>query len=306
MPKMWPMPYQDRSSSTQNASEADALMRAHMAAIAWIENHLFEPMTVKSIADQAGYSPSRFSRGFTRLQGESVMSYVRGRRLEAAMRRILTEPAVQIVDLAFDSGFDSQEAFTRAFARAFGHPPGRLRSLGPVSTMLRRKKASSQEPEIHERSEQMPELHLAGVSRRITMARPMELPEVWQQVEALRGFPGILDSSTYLLILEVDRRDGSVEMMPSIRIAADATPPAQLSRRSLPASSSSVYRHLIRKGDVYPQIQAAREAIFKRRFAHPTSARPLFPLLEVYPQGLGVRPGSWIDHYFPVSQEYPA
>ncbi len=81
-------------------------------------------MTVKSIADRAGYSASRFSRGFTRLQGESVMAYVRGRRLEVAMRRILTEPGARIVDLAFDFGFDSQEAFTRAFVRAYWSSAG--------------------------------------------------------------------------------------------------------------------------------------------------------------------------------------
>lgn len=28
-------------------------MQAHLAAIAWIEAHLLEPMTVKSIADRA-------------------------------------------------------------------------------------------------------------------------------------------------------------------------------------------------------------------------------------------------------------
>src|SRR5512143_1150663 len=112
--------------------DEEALTKGHLAAVAYIESHLFEPMTVNSIADHAGYSPSRFSRGFTRLQGESVMAYVRGRRLEEALRRILNEPGVPIVDLAFDSGFDSQEAFTRAFARAFGHPPGRLRSLGVI------------------------------------------------------------------------------------------------------------------------------------------------------------------------------
>ena len=50
---MWPMPYRNPSSE-QNVSEADALIRAHLAAIAWIETHLFEPMTVTSIADQAG------------------------------------------------------------------------------------------------------------------------------------------------------------------------------------------------------------------------------------------------------------
>lgn len=133
------MPESRHIRDTQGATDAEALIRAHVAACAWIEAHLFEPMTVKSIADRVGYSPSRFSRGFTRLQGESVMSYVRGRRLEAAARRLLTDPDMRIVDLAFDSGFDSQEAFTRAFSRAFGHPPGRLRSLGPVRSMMRRK-----------------------------------------------------------------------------------------------------------------------------------------------------------------------
>jgi AraC family transcriptional regulator len=296
------MPLRNRTSSPQETSEAEALLQAHLAAIAWIENHLLEPMTVKSIAASAGWSPSRFSRGFTRLQGESVMAYVRGRRLEAAMRRILTEPDVRIVDLAFDFGFESQEAFTRAFARAYGHPPGRLRSLGPVSSMMRRKKTSSLEPEIHERIEHMPELHLAGLARWITPARPMELPEVWQQVDSMRDFPGVLDSSTYLVILDVDRRTGSIEMMPSMRINPEATPPGALRRIVLPAGSIPVFRHVIRRGDVYPQILAARDAIFRTYRSRPAPPRQLLPVLEVYPQGLGIRAGSWIDHYFPNSR----
>ena len=184
------MSSQNRTPPVQtDPSEEAALIHAHLAAIGWIEAHLFEPMTVKSIADHAGYSASRFSRGFTRLQGESVMSYVRGRRLEAAMGRLLAEPDLRIVDLAFDSGFDSQEAFTRAFVRAFGHPPGRLRTLGPVRDAMRRKKSPAHEPEIHERVEQVPELHLAGLVRRITPANPHELPQTWQRLESLRGFP---------------------------------------------------------------------------------------------------------------------
>jgi AraC family transcriptional regulator len=284
------------------ASDEAALIQAHLTAITWIESQLFEPMTVKSIADRAGYSPSRFSRGFTRLQGESVMSYVRGRRLEAAMRRLLTDPDVRIVDLAFDSGFDSQEAFTRAFAKAFGHPPGRLRSLGTVLSMARRKKIAALKPEIHERVEQVPELHLAGLLWRLTPANPLELPEVWRRLDSLRGFPGTLDSSIYSLTLDVDRRDGSMEMMAALRVRADAAPPAPLCRQQLPAGPCAVFRHVVRKGDVYPQISAAREAIFAHYLPRQPLAHRRFPMLEVYSNGLSVTPGSWVDHYFALEQ----
>ncbi len=291
----------EHEGETPAGTDEGALIKAHLTAMAWIEAHLLEPMTVKSIADSAGYSPSRFSRGFTRLQGESVMSYVRGRRLEAAVGRLLTDPDVRIVDLAFDSGFDSQEAFTRAFVRAFGHPPGRLRTLGPVSSVIRRKRVSPLEPEIHERVERVPELHLAGLVRRVTPANPHDLPETWQRLESLRDFPGVFDSSTYLLILGMDRRDGAVEMMPSMRVHADATPPPTLRRHCVPAGACTVFRHLVRKGDVYPQIQAARAAIFKRYLSRLPQALP-FPALEVYPLGLAVRAGSWVDHYFPAKE----
>ena len=296
------MPGSEHTDDSQAATDEEALIRAHLAAIAWIEAHLLEPMTVKSIADRAGYSPSRFSRGFTRLQGESVMSYVGGRRLEAAMRRLLTDPDVRIVDLAFDSGFDSQEAFTRAFARAFGHPPGRLRTLGQVRSMVRRKKASRLEPEIHERVEQVPELHLAGLVRRFTPANSQELLGLWRRLESMREFPGILDSSTYSLILESDRRDGSMQMMAALRIRPDAAPPPELQGHRLPAGTCAVFRHVVHKGDVYPQVNAARDAIFAHYLPRQPLARVQFPFLEVYPQGLSVTAGSWVDHYFPLEE----
>src|SRR5262245_27687821 len=291
----------DPTDFETGASEEGALIRAHLAAIAWIEAHLFEPMTVKSIADRAGYSPSRFSRGFTRLQGESVMSYVRGRRLDAAMGRLLAEPDLRIVDLAFDSGFDSQEAFTRAFVRAFGHPPGRLRSLGPVRAMMRRKKAPAHEPEIHERVEQVPELHLAGLVRRITPSNPSELPRTWQRLESLRGFPGELDASTYAVILSFDMHAGAGEMLSALRVSADASPPAELERHRLPATTCAVFRHVVRKGDVFPQVNAARERIFSQYVPRVTWRRKS-PTFEVFPQGLNVKAGSWVDHYFPLEE----
>ncbi|MEJ0100386.1 MAG: AraC family transcriptional regulator [Pseudomonadota bacterium] len=285
-----------------SASDEEALIRAHLAAITWIEAHLLEPMTVKSIADHAGYSPSRFSRGFTRLQGESLMSYVRGRRLEDAMRRLLTDPDVQIVDLAFDCGFDSQEAFTRAFARAFGHPPGRLRGLGAVTRVVRRKKASALEPEIHERFEQTPMLHLAGLVHRFTPAQSELLPKVWRHLDSLRHFPGVMDASTYSVTCGVDPRDGAVEMISAVRITPEATPPRELQRRTLPAAKCAVFRLMVRKGDVFPQVNAGRDRIYTHHFPRLASSLAQSPPFAVFPQGLNVTAGSWIDHYFPLKE----
>jgi AraC family transcriptional regulator len=289
-----------RAPPTDPSDEA-ALIHAHLAAIAWIEAHLFEPMTVKSIADQAGYSASRFSRAFTRLQGESVMSYVRGRRLETAIGRLLKEPELRIVDLAFDSGFDSQEAFTRAFVRAFGHPPGRLRTLGLVRHVMRRKKSPPYEPEIHERVEQVPELHLAGLVRRITPANGHELPQTWQRLESLRGFPGELDASTYAVLLKLDPLAAAGEFFSALRVSSDASPPPQLQRRSLPAATCAVFRHVVRKGDVFPQVLAAREHIYSH-YVPRLASRAQSPAFEVFPQGINVTAGSWVDHYFPLTE----
>jgi AraC family transcriptional regulator len=285
-----------------NPSDEEGLIRAHLTAISWIETHLLEPMTVKSIADRAGYSPSRFSRGFTRLQGESVMSYVRGRRLEAAMRRLLTEPEAQIVDLAFDSGFDSQEAFTRAFARAFGHPPGRMRSLGPVTHMVRAKKTSTLEPEVHERVERTPELRLVGLVHDISPANAHDLPQVWKRLDTLRDFPGVLDASTYSLLRNIDPRDGSVEMLSAMRIAPDAVPPAGLQQHLVAAARCAVYRLVVRKGDVFPQVNAGRDHIYSKYASKLLRAAPPLSPFAVFPQGLNVTAGSWVDYYFPIAE----
>lgn len=296
------MSSREESTESSDASGEAELIHAHLAAVAWIEAHLFEPMSVKSIAERAGYSPSRFSRGFTRIQGESVMSYVRGRRLEEAVSRLLKEPDLRIVDLAFDSGFDSQEAFTRAFVRAFGHPPGRLRGLGPVRGVMRQKKATRGEPDIHQRLEQIPDLHLAGLVLRVTPANGHEIPRLWERLGSLRDFHGVLDSNVYSVILDGSPFASGVDVMAAVRVRSDAEIPSELHTLRLPCSTCSVFRHTLRKGDVFPQISAARDWIY----AQPAERLPLdqirFPVFEVFPNGLRVTPGSWIDYYFPLKE----
>src|SRR6185295_1055249 len=98
-------------------------------ALDFIEAHLFEPLSVEIIARSCNASPFHFSRRFTQRQGESVMAYVRGRRLDKAAERLAADPSVSLASLAFDCGFETQSAFTRAFTRAFGAAPGAFRRI---------------------------------------------------------------------------------------------------------------------------------------------------------------------------------
>src|SRR5262245_42745060 len=79
---------------------------------AWIDAHLFEELSVAGIAEACGLSAFHFSRRFSRQRGESVMAYVRGRRLEVAAERLASDRGVHLSGLAQECGFASQAAFT--------------------------------------------------------------------------------------------------------------------------------------------------------------------------------------------------
>jgi predicted transcriptional regulator YdeE len=135
----------------------------------------------------------------------------------------------------------------------------------------------------------------------VTPANALDVPGLWRRLDSLRVSCGALDSSTYSLILERDRRDGSMEMMAALRIGTGAEPPPSLQRHRFPAGTYVVFRHVVRQGDVYPQIIAGREVTFANYLPRVPQASVRYPFLEVYPHGLSVTPGSWVDRYFPVS-----
>jgi AraC-like DNA-binding protein len=99
------------------------------AALDYIESHLEDGVTCEGIARAAGFSASHFHSVFRAAMGMPLASYVRGRRLVHAARR-LAETAEPILDIALRYGFSGHEAFTRAFGRAFGCSPRDFRREG--------------------------------------------------------------------------------------------------------------------------------------------------------------------------------
>jgi AraC family transcriptional regulator len=107
-------------------------MKLMTEIIQYIEDNLSEELNVEAVATRSGYSVHHFQRMFATVTGLSMGSYIRRRRLTKAAHR-LVDIDVRIIDLAIESGFESQEAFTRAFKSMFGLNPGeyRIRGLRP-------------------------------------------------------------------------------------------------------------------------------------------------------------------------------
>ena len=94
-------------------------MGAVERAVWFIENRFGSEVTLDAIAEAAGVSRFHLCRLFGVATGQSVMRYVRGRRLTEAAR-VLAAGASDILAVALDAGYGSHEAFTRAFRDQFG------------------------------------------------------------------------------------------------------------------------------------------------------------------------------------------
>ena len=88
----------------------------------YIEEHLTEAITLKMLAEAAGYSPWHAERVFKELIGRTPFDYIRALRLSQAAVK-LRDGNIRVLDVALDFVFDSHEGFTRAFSRQFGVTP---------------------------------------------------------------------------------------------------------------------------------------------------------------------------------------
>jgi AraC family transcriptional regulator len=114
------------------AETAQAHRYRVVQALAYIESHLDEALSVPELARRFGFSPTHFQRVFRQQAGESPYRYVQRLRLERAAFR-LKRTSEAVTELAFASGYRAHEAFTRAFQAEFGASPQAFRGSQPWS-----------------------------------------------------------------------------------------------------------------------------------------------------------------------------
>ncbi len=94
--------------------------------IDYIEEHITEGINLESLAYTVGYSQYHLHRMFTGLVGITLHQYIKRRQLtEAAKKLIFTDK--QIIQIALDAGYESQQAFTLAFKSMYKQTPQKYR-----------------------------------------------------------------------------------------------------------------------------------------------------------------------------------
>jgi AraC family transcriptional regulator len=274
----------------------------------WIEQQLDQPLTLEQVAARAGLSPYHFSRLFTARMGRSVMAHVRGRRLVRGARRLCDEADLRLVDLAFDCGFESQEAFTRAFKRLFGVSPGRFRSgfaVQPMESQYPMSLPHAQDASVVRLPDllRLPAFRVAGPARNFDEASKAEIPQLWSALIGALPFEGQVDSwDTYGVVSSVDGGAGCFQYMAAVDVAPGCVPPAGFSTLEIAAATYAVFRITLNGTALHPQVKQAMATIWGELL--PASGLKVVdgPDFELYDGRFDPQtPGAVIDFHVPVA-----
>lgn len=96
----------------------------------YIREHITEPVTVKELAEQSGYSLYHFCHVFVNVAGLSVGAYIRKVRLDMASEDILNGDSVMEVSSRYD--FETQSGFAKAFRKQYGMSPTEYKMRGGI------------------------------------------------------------------------------------------------------------------------------------------------------------------------------
>jgi AraC family transcriptional activator of mar-sox-rob regulon len=102
-----------------------------------IESNLDQEMNLDTIADMFGYSKFHLNRIFCKAVGVTIYKYIQFRRLSVAAEELVTTDK-PIVEITYDAGYQSQQAFSIAFRQFYGYSPLQYRHTGVFTPLLKR------------------------------------------------------------------------------------------------------------------------------------------------------------------------
>jgi len=272
-------------------------------AIAHVEAHAFEPISLASLAGVAGLSPYHFARAFAARFGLTPMAFVRARRLGLAAKALRGADPPSLVNLAFDTGFESQEGFTRAFKRAFGVSPGRYRrdrqAAPPKETTI----MSIAPPRLSMTAAPVRKarFRVAGVSGVFDETTRSQIPALWPRlIERLPLTGQVGDDASFGVCWAAEGTEGCFHYLAAVPISADAPIPDGLEVKDVPAQTYLVFRQETDGSPLHPQMQAAVREIWGERLPNSGCRLSSGPDIEAYPPGFEPDRPSHVEWWIPI------
>ena len=153
-------------------------------AVAYIETHITEDITVEDIAREIYLSPFYFQKGFSLLCGFTISDYIRNRRLSLAGNELATSEQ-KVIDIALKYGYDSPDSFTKAFTRFHGVTPSMvqkneqlLKSFAPLKIKISMEGGYIMDYKIVKKEK----FTVVGKSKNFGYENAKEeIPQFWQQ-----------------------------------------------------------------------------------------------------------------------------
>lgn len=97
--------------------------------IDYIERNLEKELNLDNISKNIGYSKFYLNRIFTAHTGITIYKYIQNRRLTVAAEK-LVKTDKQIMQIAYEAGYDTQQSFSFAFKQVYLYPPKIYRDIG--------------------------------------------------------------------------------------------------------------------------------------------------------------------------------
>lgn len=97
--------------------------------IDYIENNLEKEIDLDKISKDVGYSKFYLNRVFAEETGSTIYKYLQMRRLTLAAEK-LVKTDKPITHIAYEAGYNSQQAFSLAFKQVYLYSPKAYRDMG--------------------------------------------------------------------------------------------------------------------------------------------------------------------------------
>lgn len=270
-------------------------------AVWYIETHFGEDITLANVAKAAGLSKFHLVRAFRAYAGQSVMGYVRARRLSEAAKRLVNDRG-GILDVALAAGYNSHAAFTRAFRAQFGITPDQLRQRRTLA------KINLVEPlTMDQTTTNLPEprlidsgaLLIVGLKNRYSEATTAQIPAQWQ---AFQPHIGNIDNQTghvaFGVLCNSDDK-GNVDYLTGVEVRHFPADLNGLDSLRLSAQTYAVFRH---DGHV-SEIRPTWKTIFAQWLPDAPYRLVDAPQLERYGAGFDPQTGVGdIEVWIPVAR----